>query len=222
MTRPVRHLLGLALTAAALAGCGTSSDHALRHGHARARDAHADARPASTRVEAGACINPTATPAPAGHHARGGHMPSGSFMATIQHRGYLRAGVNAGALRVRLPEPRHRKYRGVRDRPRPRAGPGHLRRLQSRPSPPGGAERAAARERRSRTAGSTSSSMRSRSPARASSRSTSRPCTTTPTSGCWCRRTRRPPTSPRSTTGRVCATARIDSDRSDQGEISDR
>ena len=99
---------------------------------------------------------------------RAGRMPRGSFMAAIQRRGYLRAGVNAGALDFGYSEPRDRKDRGVRDRPRAPARPRHLRRLESERIPAGGAHASRSGSRPCRTGRSTSSSTPSRSPASAS------------------------------------------------------
>lgn len=96
MKRPVPQLLALALMAAMLAGCGTSSDHGLR----MAMGALETPTPtlASTKPPKVTCTNPTASLRPPGTLPTPGHMPSGSFMSTIQHHGYLRAGVNTGAL----------------------------------------------------------------------------------------------------------------------------
>jgi polar amino acid transport system substrate-binding protein len=96
MNRPVRHLLGLALTAALLAGCGTSSDHSFR----LAMTALETLTPtqASPSSKAVTCTDLTATLRPPATLPAAGRMPSDSLMATIQHRGYLRAGVNAGLL----------------------------------------------------------------------------------------------------------------------------
>jgi polar amino acid transport system substrate-binding protein len=96
MTRAVRHLLGLAFAAALLAGCGTSSDHGLRMAMSALETPTPQlASGPSTTVN---CTDPTATLRPPATTPTAGHMPSGSFMSTIQHRGYLRAGVNTGAL----------------------------------------------------------------------------------------------------------------------------
>jgi polar amino acid transport system substrate-binding protein len=96
MNGPVRHLLGLAVTAAVLAGCGTSSDHALR----LAMSALETTTPtqSSQSSTTATCTDLTATLRPPATMPAAGHMPSGSFMSNIQHRGYLRAGVNAGLL----------------------------------------------------------------------------------------------------------------------------
>ena len=96
MSRPVRHLVRLALVAAVLAGCGTSSDRSLRMA-LRALETPRFSAPSSTSSPVH-CKNPTATLRPPATMPAAGHMPSASFMRTIQHRGYLRAGVNAALL----------------------------------------------------------------------------------------------------------------------------
>jgi polar amino acid transport system substrate-binding protein len=96
MRRPVRHLLGLALAAAILTGCGTSSDHALTTA-LRALQTPTPVIAPQPSSPVPPC-NLTATLHPPASMPLGGHMPNGSFMATIERRGYLRAGVNAGAL----------------------------------------------------------------------------------------------------------------------------
>lgn len=95
MNRPVRHLLGLALTAAALAGCGTTSDHGLNMAM-RALQTPTPELPAQPSKPVPAC-NPTATLRPPASMPAPGAMPPASFMRTIQRRGYLVAGVNTGA-----------------------------------------------------------------------------------------------------------------------------
>jgi polar amino acid transport system substrate-binding protein len=97
MTRPPSQLLGLALIAVAIAGCGTSSDRALRITLA-ALNTPAP-KPASASASASVrCTNVTATLRPPATLPAPGTMPSGSYMAQIQRRGYLIAGVNAGLL----------------------------------------------------------------------------------------------------------------------------
>jgi polar amino acid transport system substrate-binding protein len=96
MTRLVPRLVALALTAAALAGCATSSDHRLGMAM-RALETPTPTLP-SKASKTVTCTNLTATLRPPATLPAAGHMPSGSFMSTIQHRGYLRAGVNAGLL----------------------------------------------------------------------------------------------------------------------------
>jgi polar amino acid transport system substrate-binding protein len=96
MKRPVRHLLGLTLAVAVLAGCGTSSDHGLRMAM-RALETPTPTVPSKASPPV-TCTNLTATLRPPARMPTAGHMPSGSFMARIEHRGYLRAGVNAGLL----------------------------------------------------------------------------------------------------------------------------
>jgi polar amino acid transport system substrate-binding protein len=106
MRRHLRHLLGFALVAAATAGCGSGSDHALRLtlaalatappatqwapevGNALSSDAH----PAATNCDLEASLRPTVPlPTP-------GAMPPGSFMEKIKQQGHLIAGVSAGFL----------------------------------------------------------------------------------------------------------------------------
>jgi polar amino acid transport system substrate-binding protein len=96
--RPLIVLAALVAVAAALAGCAGASDKGFRTTLA-ALETPAPQAPASAATpptppcgDLTASLRPPATlPAP-------GHMPAGSFMATIQKRGYLIAGVNAGAL----------------------------------------------------------------------------------------------------------------------------
>lgn len=96
MNRSIRYLVGLALVSAALAGCGTSSDHAMRLALA---SLDVTARPATSSSSPSAqCTNLTASLRPPVTMPKAGAMPAGSFMRTIQARGYLRAGVNAALL----------------------------------------------------------------------------------------------------------------------------
>jgi polar amino acid transport system substrate-binding protein len=90
----LRHLAGLVLLAAAAAGCGTASDQASRIALAALATPppHVAAEAAAPAALCTASLRPPASlPAP-------GDMPAGSFMARIRERGYLRAGVNTGAL----------------------------------------------------------------------------------------------------------------------------
>ncbi|MBV9415139.1 MAG: glutamate ABC transporter substrate-binding protein [Solirubrobacterales bacterium] len=96
MTRAIRHLLGLALVALALAGCATSSDHGLRMAM-RALETPTPQPPSKPPTTVN-CTNPTASLRPPASMPVAGHMPSGSFMREIQDRGYLRAGINTGAF----------------------------------------------------------------------------------------------------------------------------
>ncbi|HUA46305.1 MAG TPA: glutamate ABC transporter substrate-binding protein [Solirubrobacteraceae bacterium] len=98
MSRPVRYLLGLALVAGALAGCGTTSDSALRITLA-ALDAPAPKPAPSTPLKPEpTCANLTASLRPPASMPAPGAMPRGSYMAAIQRRGYLIAGVNSAQL----------------------------------------------------------------------------------------------------------------------------
>jgi polar amino acid transport system substrate-binding protein len=94
MRSRLRHLAGLALVAAAAAGCGTTSDQASRIALAAlgTPPPHTTSSSPSSAALCTASLRPPATlSAP-------GNMPAGSFMATIRKRGYLIAGVNAALL----------------------------------------------------------------------------------------------------------------------------
>jgi polar amino acid transport system substrate-binding protein len=110
MNRPFPHLLGLALTAVVLAGCGTSSDHGLRLAMAALETPTPTL--ASTKPKKVTCTNPTATLRPPATMPAPGHMPSGTFMSTIQDQGYLRAGVNTGAFYFGYLDPRTGEIKG--------------------------------------------------------------------------------------------------------------
>jgi polar amino acid transport system substrate-binding protein len=103
MSRPprhqsLRHLLGLVIVAAALAGCGTSSDHALRITLAALNTPPPKAGPAAPVTPEPSCANLKASLRPPATMPAPGAMPAGSYMAAIRRRGYLIAGVNAGLL----------------------------------------------------------------------------------------------------------------------------
>jgi polar amino acid transport system substrate-binding protein len=98
MSRPIRHLLGLAILAAALVGCGTSSDRALRLTLAALATTTRQPAPASNPKPVPPCGDLTASLRPPATMPAPGAMPAGSFMAKIEKRGYLIAGVNASFL----------------------------------------------------------------------------------------------------------------------------
>jgi polar amino acid transport system substrate-binding protein len=97
MTRALRHLLGLALVASALAGCATSSDREM---HVALAALGTPAPPAASPkpTPTVTCSNRTASLRPPATLPAPGAMPPDSFMAKIKSRGYLIAGVNAGLL----------------------------------------------------------------------------------------------------------------------------
>jgi polar amino acid transport system substrate-binding protein len=97
MSKPMTYLLGVAV-AAVLTGCGTSSDHALRRAmtalETRSPSSTSSSTPSPTCTDMTASLRPPASmPAP-------GAMPARSLMRKIQDRGYLIAGVNAGAYKL--------------------------------------------------------------------------------------------------------------------------
>lgn len=96
MSKPMRYLLGVAV-AAVLTGCGTSSDHALRLAMAALETRTPTS--ASSSTPSPKCADMTASLRPPATIPAAGAMPPGSFMRRIQDRGYLIAGVNAGAYK---------------------------------------------------------------------------------------------------------------------------
>lgn len=104
MRRPARPLLvltpmlaALAL-ALALAGCGTSSDRALRITLAALETPPPQPTASAPPKPEPACRNQTASLRPPAKMPAPGAMPPGSYMAKIQRRKYLVAGVNAALL----------------------------------------------------------------------------------------------------------------------------
>jgi polar amino acid transport system substrate-binding protein len=94
MRSRLRHLAGLALVAATVAGCGTASDEASRMALAALETPppHTTSKPPGAATLCTASLRPPATlPTP-------GNMPADSFMAKIRKRGTLIAGVSAGTL----------------------------------------------------------------------------------------------------------------------------
>jgi polar amino acid transport system substrate-binding protein len=87
----------VAITALAIAGCGSSNSaldaslKALATPQAVASAGSASSTPNVTCPSATATLHPSALPAPR-------FMPAGSYMATIERRGYLIAGVDYGTL----------------------------------------------------------------------------------------------------------------------------
>lgn len=112
MSKSARYLvgLGLVLAAAILAGCGTSSDHALRLAMAALETRTPTS--ASTPTPSPKCTHLTASLRPPSRMPAAGAMPRGSLMRTIQHRGYLLAGVNAGAYKLGYLNPKSGEIEG--------------------------------------------------------------------------------------------------------------
>jgi len=94
MRSRLRHFAGLVLVAATAAGCGATSDQASRIALAALATPpqHLKSKPPTPATPCTASLRPPATLPTARK------MPARSFMAQIRRRGYLRAGVNAGAL----------------------------------------------------------------------------------------------------------------------------
>jgi polar amino acid transport system substrate-binding protein len=86
----------ITIVAVTIAGCGTSSDHALRVTLAALNTPPPKQAAASPSKPEPNCANMTASLRPAGTAPTA--IPAGSYAAAIRHRGYLRVGVNAGLL----------------------------------------------------------------------------------------------------------------------------
>jgi polar amino acid transport system substrate-binding protein len=98
MRRAIAVVLGMALAAIALAGCGGTSDHAL-NASLGALSAHATTTTTtSTSSTVPPCGDPTASLRPAATLPPADLMPAGSYMAQIQRRGRLIAGVDQNTL----------------------------------------------------------------------------------------------------------------------------
>ena len=109
MKRSLAQLLGVAVVAALLAGCGSGSDRAQRMTlaalgtrasqpaplAASGRGQRAETRPTGAASGPGPrCGDATASLPPPAAMPAPGAMPAGSFMAKIERRGYLIAGVD--------------------------------------------------------------------------------------------------------------------------------
>ena len=96
---PVRRWLpGLLLIAALLCGCGASADPAERTALSALNVAAPKPAPSAPSPAAPPCGDVTASLRPPATMPPPGSMPSGSFMAKIQRRGYLIAGVDQNTL----------------------------------------------------------------------------------------------------------------------------
>jgi polar amino acid transport system substrate-binding protein len=115
MSRAVRSLLTVTvlLGAAALAGCGSSSDHALKATLAALNTPPTLAAPAGPPSSEPACPDMTASLRPPVTMPTPGAMPAGSYMKAIQRRGYLIAGVNAGLLDFGYLDPKTGQIEGL-------------------------------------------------------------------------------------------------------------
>jgi polar amino acid transport system substrate-binding protein len=99
MRRRSWQLIGLMLVAATLAGCGATSDHALRLTLAALGTPTPQPAQSSSSSKAASCTDLTGSLRPPATLPAPGRMPAGSFMKQIQRRGYLIAGVNASLYR---------------------------------------------------------------------------------------------------------------------------
>jgi polar amino acid transport system substrate-binding protein len=95
---PLSTFAALLALAALLAGCAATSDQAVRTTLGALETPAAQPPAAAPTPPTPPCGDVTASLRPPAALPAPGRMPAGSFMATIQKRGYLIAGVNAGAL----------------------------------------------------------------------------------------------------------------------------
>jgi len=86
------------MAAITVAGCGTSSDRALRITLAALETPAPKQPPAAPPTPEPRCENLTASLRPPATMPTPGAMPAGSYIAAIQRRGYLIAGVNSAQL----------------------------------------------------------------------------------------------------------------------------
>ncbi len=101
-------LLMTVMAAAAIAGCGSGSNRPQQIALAALNtppatplenfDPATSLPAAAAEAPAAGCPNLTASLRPPASMPAPGAMPAGSFMAAIEHRGYLKVGVNAGFL----------------------------------------------------------------------------------------------------------------------------
>ncbi len=111
MKPTVSRLIACVLAAAALAGCGGTSDKALRITLAALGTHAVPARPAAS-TPAVVCSNVTASLRPPASLPAPGTMPRGSFMDQIRHRGKLIAGVDQNTLLLSYFNPRQDQLQG--------------------------------------------------------------------------------------------------------------
>ena len=94
----MRRALIAVIAAALVAGCGTTSDHALNASLAALDAQVTTTTSSSTSSAAVPRCDPTASLRPPATLPAPGAMPAGSYMAEIQRRGYLIAGVDQNTL----------------------------------------------------------------------------------------------------------------------------
>jgi polar amino acid transport system substrate-binding protein len=98
VTRRLGITAAIVLAAALLAGCGGGGDRAQRMTLAALSLQVRQASRVPASGPSPRCTNVTASLAPPAAMPAPGAMPAGSFMAQIQHRGYLIAGVDQNTL----------------------------------------------------------------------------------------------------------------------------
>jgi polar amino acid transport system substrate-binding protein len=118
MRRRLPEVLAVAAAAAAIAGCGSTSDHPLRVALAAlatkppATTTSSSTTSSSTASSGASCSHPEASLRPGAGMPTPGAVPHGSFMERIQRRGYLRAGVDQNTLLFAYFNPQDRNIEG--------------------------------------------------------------------------------------------------------------
>lgn len=98
MKQPLRHLLGIVVLTGTLAGCGATSDHALKLTLSALSTPIAKG-PSASPSKVVKCNDATASLRPPATLPASNELPARSFMAQIRKTGHLVAGVNAGAYK---------------------------------------------------------------------------------------------------------------------------
>ena len=98
MRRPIALFAEALLIAAVTAGCGLGTDRAQRLTLAALNTSQPIASPATTSSSVPSCRHLTASLRPPAAMPAPGVMPRGSFMARIERRGYLIAGIDQNTL----------------------------------------------------------------------------------------------------------------------------
>jgi polar amino acid transport system substrate-binding protein len=111
MRRSALALVAIVLVAGSVAACGSSSDRAERIALAALHTPEPTSPPPKPTPTV-RCRNPYASLRPPAVMPTPGAMPAGSFMARIERRGHLIAGVDQNTLRFAYFDPRARRIVG--------------------------------------------------------------------------------------------------------------
>jgi polar amino acid transport system substrate-binding protein len=112
MTAVLRGTVLVLVVSVLLAGCGSSADRAQRMTLAALSLSEPPAPAAAPSPAAATCRDVTASLRPPAVMPAPGAMPAGSFMARVEHRGYLIAGVDQNTLLFAYFNPRDGQLEG--------------------------------------------------------------------------------------------------------------